>query len=71
MLILGECFPLVFDLLPDKCSPTYHRFWEIIAEAIIRRFGDLGELQRATFHFDFETAAFSNLHAIFGWIILK
>ena len=62
----GECFPLIFALLPDKNQLSYTRLWNIIKDAIIRRNGNLGHLEKANYHFDFEPAAYNPIQPTFG-----
>jgi len=49
---------LVFALFDKKNKQQYRQFWKILCDAVIDRFGDLGQLESATFHFDYEEAAY-------------
>jgi hypothetical protein len=42
------------------------QMWNILADSILQRHPDIGQLGTATFHFDFEPAAFMHVKDIFG-----
>lgn len=63
---LGECFPCVFAILPNKTADTYRRMWRAIRQALETRFGDIGPLASGKFHIDFEPAAYSAIPAVVG-----
>ncbi|CAN7939362.1 unnamed protein product, partial [Ixodes hexagonus] len=65
----GEAVPLVAALLPGKTSAVYDKLFEVVRDALNRRFGSTGALQVA--HFDFEAAAITACQRAFPGVTTK
>ncbi len=61
----GECFPLVYALLPDKTAASYTRLFTVIRTEILQRHPDIGRINGGVWHFDFEDPTLTAFEAVF------
>ncbi len=61
----AEATPVCFALMAQKSQAIYTTLFTQLRDTIILEFGDLGNLQRARWNFDYEVSAFAACRHVF------